>query len=403
MADDFRLLVGTKIVDNDVQKQLDAMPPKSIKVTPTIGGTKELKKVTDAMGNVYGVTTKYDKVGKELSKTLSSMDEGIVKVSKDLKTVETYTTKHTDSMGRMVTETVKYNKAGEQVGETTRKYSDAIVKAEKHVSSLGEKFVANTKKVAQFAMSTALIGAFTSSIYKAVEAVKEYDDAQTEAFKVSSLTTEGMDAYGKQLGEIGTTVARTRTEMLQASTEFIKSGYTEEQSAQLAKVASLYQNVADSELSAGDASAYVISQMKAFNISAENSMQIIDMTNEVANQFAVSSTDISTALTKSSSAFATYGNSISESIALTTAGSEVMTGQAGKVSRGLRSIGANIVKLADSTGTLEYSVNGVTKSLSLFDEQGKALSTFDVLESVSKDWDKMTQAEQSNLALAQAG
>ena len=63
MADDFRLLVGTKLVDNDMQKQLDAMPPKSIKVTPTIGGTKELKKVTDAMGNVYGVTTKYDKVG----------------------------------------------------------------------------------------------------------------------------------------------------------------------------------------------------------------------------------------------------------------------------------------------------------------------------------------------------
>ena len=80
-----------------------------------------------------------------------------------------------------------------------------------------------------------------------------------------------------------------------------------------------------------------------------------------------------------------------------------MTGQASKVSKGLRSIGANIIKLADDSGVLEYSVNGMTKSLSLFDEQGRALSTFDVLSKVAQDWDKMTQAEQSSLALAQAG
>jgi hypothetical protein len=43
----------------------------------------------------------------------------------------------------------------------------------------------------------------------------------------------------------------------------------------------MYQNIADSELSAGDAASYIISQMKAFNISAEDSMQIIDKTNEV--------------------------------------------------------------------------------------------------------------------------
>ena len=191
LADDFRLLVGTKLVDNDMQKQLDAMTPKSIKVTPTIGGTKEVKKLVDEFGNAYTVSTKYDKVGKELSKTMIALDENVAKVSKDLKVVETYTTKTTDSFGRAVIETNKFNKAGEQVGETTRKYSDAIVKAEKHVSSLGEKFVANTKKVAQFAMSTALIGAFTSSIYKAVEAVKEYDDAMTGFRKVSDLSGQG--------------------------------------------------------------------------------------------------------------------------------------------------------------------------------------------------------------------
>ena len=104
------------------------------------------------------------------------------------------------------------------------------------------------------------------------EAVKEYDDAQIEASKVSNMSKEEMTAYGTELGKIGETISRTRTEMLSTATEFLKGGYTEEQSAQLAKVAGLYQNVADSELSSADASAFLISQMKAFNITATDSI-----------------------------------------------------------------------------------------------------------------------------------
>ena len=103
-----------------------------------------------------------------------------------------------------------------------------------------------------------------------------------------------------KLGDLGTSVARTTTEMIQASAEFKKSGYTDEQSAQLAKVASMFQNVADSELSASDSASFIISQMKAFNITAEDSISIVDSVNEVSNTFAVSSTDISAGLTKAS-------------------------------------------------------------------------------------------------------
>lgn len=69
--------------------------------------------------------------------------------------------------------------------------------------------------------------------------------------------------------------------MVQSATEFKKSGYSDEDSATLAKIASMYQNVADSELSAGESASYVISQMKAFNIGVEDATSIIDKTNEV--------------------------------------------------------------------------------------------------------------------------
>lgn len=69
--------------------------------------------------------------------------------------------------------------------------------------------------------------------------------------------------------------------MVQAATEFKKSGYDEEDSANLALVSSMYQNVADDAVSAGEASSFIIAQMKAFGIEAENAQSIIDQLNEV--------------------------------------------------------------------------------------------------------------------------
>lgn len=81
-----------------------------------------------------------------------------------------------------------------------------------------------------------------------------------------------------------------------------------------------------------------------------------------------------------------------------------MTGQASKISRGLISVGANIIKLANSAGELTYNVGGVTKSISLFDEKtGELKSTYNVLNEISDGWDKMSTAEQSSLAISLAG
>lgn len=166
----------------------------------------------------------------------------------------------------------------------------------------------------------------------------------------------------------------------------------------------LYQNVADEEISTADSASYVISQMKAFGIEAENAQSIIDKTNEVSNRFAVSSADVSSALTKTSSALGAYGNTIDNTIGLVTAGSEVMTNQAGKVGRGLRTIGANIVNMAKGAREFEISVDGVKKTVDLYNAStGEMYSTYDVLAQIANSWDKMSSSEQSALAIQIAG
>ena len=98
------------------------------------------------------------------------------------------------------------------------------------------------------------------------------------------------------------------------------------------------------------------------------------------------------------------GNSFEETIGLVTAGTEIMTGQASKVARGLRTIGNNIADTANKTGELSYSVDGTTKSISLLDETtGDMKSTYQVLGDIAKDWDRMSQSEQQAIAIALAG
>lgn len=80
-----------------------------------------------------------------------------------------------------------------------------------------------------------------------------------------------------------------------------------------------------------------------------------------------------------------------------------MTGQAGKVARGLRTIGANITQLAQGAKEFEITVNGATKTIQLWnDTNTDMLDTYDVLQQISEVWDDMTNAEKSSLAITLA-
>ena len=120
--------------------------------------------------------------------------------------------------------------------------------------------------------------------------------------------------FGDRALQVGEKVARTATQVIEAATEFTKSGFNDIESLQLAEVASMFQNVADEEVSAGDAAAFLISQMKAFNITAADSEHIVDAVNEVANKFAVSSGDLATAVPKVASTMAQAGNSMEQTL-----------------------------------------------------------------------------------------
>ena len=192
--------------------------------------------------------------------------------------------------------------------------------------------------------------------------------------------------------------------MVQNATIFKQAGYSDDDAATLARVSSLYQNVADSEVSAQEAGQFVVSQLKAYGLAASDAASIVDKLNAVSNNYSVSNSDLAIGLTKSAAALQTLGNTQDEVMGLLTAGTEQLTGQASKVGKGLQTIGINIAKVATEAGELSYEVGNTTKTISLLDEAtGDMRSTFDVLSDIAKDWDNMTDAQQTAISDALAG
>lgn len=323
-----------------------------------------------------------------------------VKLKADGSSIRTLTQDVTSADGKLqgvVKTMTKFDAQGRELNTT-------ITQSAKYVKTWGQEFSDSFGKVLRFGTITAIIGAFTKAMYDAIDVVKEFDDAMTDLRKVSDLEGQALDDYTKKLGKLGETVARTRVEMTQNATIFKQTGYSDDDAATLARVAALYQNVADSEVSAQEAGQFVVSQLKAYGLAASDAASIVDKLNAVSNNYSVSNSDLAIGLTKSAAALQTLGNTQDEVMGLLTAGTEQLTGQASKVGKGLQTIGINIAQVATEAGELSYEVGNTTKTISLLDEAtGDMRSTFDVLSDIAKDWNSMTDAQQTAISNALAG
>ena len=323
-----------------------------------------------------------------------------VKLKADGSSIRTLTQDVTSADGKLqgvVKTMTKFDAKGRELNTT-------ITQSAKYVKTWGQEFSDSFGKVLRFGTITAIIGAFTKAMYDAIDVVKEFDDAMTDLRKVSDLEGQALDDYTKKLGKLGETVARTRVEMTQNATIFKQAGYSDDDAATLARVAALYQNVADSEVSAQEAGQFVVSQLKAYGLAASDAASIVDKLNAVSNNYSVSNSDLAIGLTKSAAALQTLGNTQDEVMGLLTAGTEQLTGQASKVGKGLQTIGINIAQVATEAGELSYEVGNTTKTISLLDEAtGDMRSTFDVLSDIAKDWNSMTDAQQTAISNALAG
>lgn len=351
MADDFKLNIKAQVDVNDIKKQLREVS-KTQKITFDANGipkiTQEFSKLKDTAGNAYLEMKKLDSEGNTLSTTFTRTASGAQTLGENF-----------ESMGRKL-------------------------------QSINGVFQAVKNVVVNFG--------------QAIQPLLEFEDSLTELKKVSDLSGGSLDEYTEKLGKMGQEVGKSRAQMVDAATEFVKSGFGEEESATLARVASLYQNIADEELNAGEAANFIISQMKAFNMTADDAMHIIDAINEVSNRTAVSSADLATNIGKASAALAVGGNTYEDVLSLMTAGVEI-TRSGAKVSRALVSVQSRYNQTIDETSSTGQKLVKWYKehNIAIKDQEGNQRKLYDTLADVSKIWNQLSKDEQLYYLNIQAG
>ena len=310
----------TKVYNETLQKTV------SVK-KEVIDKTAEYKRIQN---DITTSTTKEEKIITDLGKRYKALVTTKTEVNAEGKITKTVTKEYTDEMGRTVTVVDQLGANNQKLASTQRTVNDTL----KQGTTIGQKFTDIVAKVSKFYLATLPIRTFQKAITDAIQTVKDFDAAITEMGKVADHSGESLKQYANDLATLGQDVARTKTEMVEAATGWIKAGYSDEDAAQLARFSALLQNTADEELSGAEATSILVSQLKAYHMEADEAIKVTDIINQVSADFAVSSGDISKGLTVASASMATFGNSIEQTTALLTAGTTIFQNKSQQVARG---------------------------------------------------------------------
>ena len=159
-------------------------------------------------------------------------------------------------------------------------------------------------------------------IRNAVGAVTELDSALNQLKIISNSTDEALQGVATGAYELANSLGMTTTEVVSSITEWKRLGYSMEDSMILAEQAARLSTGGMMDINAATTS--LISSMQAFEIGADEVGKVVDQYIYLGNNYAISSEQLATSLTKSMAALKVAGNSLEEIEALEIAGNTMV-------------------------------------------------------------------------------
>lgn len=283
--------------------------------------------------------------------------------------------------------------------------------------TLGQKLSRLFKEHFQTAIAMAGVAMVKQGLREVYDNVVEIDTALTELRKVSSMTSSEMndflDSAASKARELGVSIS----DYINSTADWKRLGYTDEDSAELARISALMKNVGDNIESAGDASSYLISVLQGFHLVADDAEKVLDVANQIANTQPVDMRDLMEGMQRSSSALFAAGNSYSEAMSMVAATNSVLqspetTGTFLKtLSMYLRAAkteasdaGLEIDGMANSVSELRSELKQLTGVDIMKDAAGTQFkSTYQIMKELSEVWDKLSDVSQANVTELIAG
>lgn len=190
--------------------------------------------------------------------------------------------------------------------------------------SFADMLKENFTKFGAWSIITISYFAMIRAMGDAVREVMELDRSLVELRKVTDLSGASLTQFTKDAFEAGQEVGRTGKQVIDATAEFARSGYTIRESLNLGKEALTLLNVADNMTSVSEAATTLISILKAYNLEADKARNVTDILNQVSNTSAISFDDLAEGIQRAGAVFAQSNTSIEQLSGLLTGANEIM-------------------------------------------------------------------------------
>ena len=177
----------------------------------------------------------------------------------------------------------------------------------------------------QYASYIGIAGVFmqgSQAVRTMAQNVLEVDTAMTGLYRVTDLTSAQYDKLYSDMIASSKEYGTTLTDTINATADWVRAGYDENTSLDLAETTSMYQHVSDLDYS--EAVENLLTAYKGFqssfnqefgNDAAASVEHIADVYNELDNQFAVTSAGLGEGIARSASALELAGNTFEEAAA----------------------------------------------------------------------------------------
>jgi TP901 family phage tail tape measure protein len=321
----------------------------------------------------------------------------------------TYTVKNGD--GTLTNMTATLNAAGTAIYATAGKTEKATTAFGRFFDELHNK----AKGIATYLISMTGFQEIWQQIRKGVQYIIEIDTALTELKKVTNETDATYDQFLQNMSKTAATVGSTVSELTTMAAEWARLGYSIEEAGKLAESTAILLNVSEFD-NATEASKALISTMQAFSYTADESQHVVDILNEVGNNYAVSSDGLATALQDSASALMEGGNNLEQSVALIAAANKVVqdTNSVGSalrtISLRLRGTSVDVLKemgeetdgVITSVSKLQSKIQGLS-GVNILTESGDYKDTYTILKEIGQVWEDMSDIDQAALLELMAG
>lgn len=309
------------------------------------------------------------------------------------------------------------NQMSKDWSELKKYIQDAGLETDKLSVKLKKLFEVNIKSQ----LANQVINAFQQGLRQVYQNVVDIDSAMTELKKVTDETSGAYSKFLSEAGDRAKAVGSTVSDIVNATADYARLGYSLDDAKTLADVSAVYYNVGDDLDSFTTATDNIVGTMKAFNLEADDAIGLVDKLNAVSNNFAVSSGDLGNILQRSASAMEAAGNTLDQTIALGTAMNSVLqsadtTGTTLKVlalrlrgaSTELASMGEETDGVATSTSKLRAQIAALTNvdgsgGFDILTDSGAFKSTYDIIQGIAKVYDRMSDVDQASLLELVAG